>query len=119
VTHHKVRFVVKSYEQIYGQDFTRTTATARLESFRVLLHIAAACDWDAQQLDVKTALLNGILPDDEIQFMEQPEGFHKPGKESWVWELHKGLYGMRQSGCIWNKQMHENMILWGFTCLPC
>ena len=120
VTRHKVRFVAKGYEQIYGQDFTKTTApTARLESFRALLHIAAAQDWDAQQFDVKTAFLNGVLPDDEIQFMEQPEGFAELGKESWVWELHKGLYGMRQSGRIWNKQMHEAMLTWGFTRLAC
>ena len=83
------------------------------------MHITAARNWDAQQFNVKTAFLNGILPDEEIQFMEQPEGFAKPGKETWVWELHKGLYGMRQSGRIWNKQMHEAMLVWGFTRFAC
>jgi len=51
--------------------------------------------------------------------MEQPKGFTEPGKESWVWELHKGLYGMHQSGRIWNKQMHQAMLTWGFTRLAC
>jgi len=119
VTRHKVWFVAKGYEQIYGQDFTHTTApTACLESFRVLLHIAAARDWDAQQFDVKTAYLNGVLPDDEIQYMEQPEGFAEGPPDS-VWELHKGLYGMCQSGRIWNKQMHDTMLSWGFMRLTC
>lgn len=28
--------------------------------------------------------------------------------------LHRGLYGMKQSGRIWNQTMHAQMILWGF-----
>jgi len=56
IMRHNVCFIAKGYEQIYGQDFTQTTApTARLESFHVLLHIATAHDWDAQQFDIKTA----------------------------------------------------------------
>jgi len=51
--------------------------------------------------------------------MEQPEGFSTPGQESWVWELHKGLYGMCQSGWIWNKQLNSAMLAWGFTHLMC
>jgi len=113
VTRHKVHFVAKDYKQIYGQDFTQTTApTARLESFRVLLHLAAARDWECPTFRCKTAFLNGVLPDDEIQYMEQPEGFAEGPPDS-VWELHKGLYGMRQSGRIWNKQMYEAMLTWG------
>lgn len=120
VIRHKVRFVLKGYEQIYGQDYTKTTSpTARLESFRALLHIAAAHDWDAQQIDVKTAFLYGLLPEDEVQYMEQPEGFEEVGKEDWVWQLQRGLYGMKQSGRIWNKTMHEAMVKWGFKRLTC
>ena len=116
---HKVCFIAKGYKQIYGQDFTHTTApTAHLESFHVLLHITAAHNWDAQQFNIKTAYLNGVLPDDEIQYMEQPEGFAEGPPDS-VWELHKGLYGMQQSGWIWNKQMHEAMLAWGLSCEWC
>lgn len=120
VVRHKVRFVCKGFEQVYGQDYTKTTApTARLESFRALLHLAAAHDWDAQQIDVKTAFLYGLLPEDEVQYMEQPGSFQEPGKEDWVWELLRGLYGMKQSGRIWNKTMHEAMVEWGFQRLSC
>jgi len=51
--------------------------------------------------------------------MEQPKGFEEPGKETWVWMLQKGLYGMKQVGRIWNKMMNKAMISWGFTCLAC
>ena len=44
----KVHFVFKGYEQEYGKDYTSTTSpTARMESWRILLHIAAALGWDA------------------------------------------------------------------------
>jgi hypothetical protein len=35
-----------------------------MESWRILFHIAASLGWDAQQIDVKTAFLYGLLPDD-------------------------------------------------------
>jgi len=59
------------------------------------LHIAAVRDWDAQQFDVKTAFLNGVLPENEIQYMEQPEGFSNRPLDS-IWELHKGLYDIER-----------------------
>ena len=94
----KVRLVFKGFEQIYGKDYTSTTSpTARMESWRILLHIAASKGWDAQQIDVKTAFLYGLLPDDETQYMQQPLGFEEQGKETWIWRLKRGLYGMKQS----------------------
>lgn len=97
----KVRLVFKGYKQVYGHDYTRTTSpTARMESWRILLHLAAAQGWDATQIDIKTAFLYGLLPDDEVQYMMQLEGFEEPGKESWVWCLLRGLYGMKQAGRI-------------------
>ena len=85
-----------------------------MESWRIILHIAASLDWDIQQVDVKTAFLYGLLPDDEVQYMEQPIGFEEAGKEDWVWKLERSLYGMKQSGCVWNQTLNECMISWGF-----
>ena len=90
-----------------------------MESFRLLLHIAASLDWDMQQFDVKQAFLHGVLEPDEVQFMAQPEGFEVEEKENWVWRVEKGLYGMHQAGRIWNKTMHDKMIAWGFHRLDC
>ena len=116
----KVHLVFKGFEQIYGKDYTKTTSpTARMESWRILLHLAAALDWDAQQIDIKTAFLYGLLPEEEYQYMEQPLEFEEPGKEDWVWVIQRGLYGMKQSGCIWNITMNEKMLAWGFNCLSC
>ena len=116
VVHHKVRLVFKGFEQIYGKDYTMTTSpTARMESWRILLHLAAALDWNSKQTDVKTAFLYSLLPDDEVQWMEQPEGMEEEGFEDYVWMLQRGLYGMKQAGRLWNKTMDAAMIEWGFT----
>ena len=93
---------------------TSTSPTARIPSWQILLHIAATLGWDAQQIDIKMAFLYGLLPDDKVQYMEQPEGFLEPEKETWVWRLWQGLYSMKQAGHIWNKTMNNAMLSWGF-----
>jgi Reverse transcriptase (RNA-dependent DNA polymerase) len=85
-----------------------------MESWRILLYIAASKGWDAQQINIKTAFLYGLLLDDEIQYMQQPMGFKEQGKEAWVWHLKCGLYSMKQSGWIWNQTMNNAMLTWGF-----
>ena len=52
-------------------------------------------------------------------YMEQPRGFEELGKEDWVCQLIKGLYGMKQAGGIWNKTLDGHMKKWGFTRLDC
>ena len=65
-------------------------------------------------MDVKTAFLNG--PIDCELFVEQPKGFEKLGTngEKLVWKLNKSLYGLKQSGRIWNLLLHDYLIERGF-----
>ena len=115
VVRYKVRYVAKGYTQRYGVDYDKTTApTARLESFRTLLHLAASLGWDVQHIDIKTAFLHGLLPADETAYLEQPVGFEEPGKEDWVMQLRKSIYGMKQAGRIWNRTFHDTVTSWGF-----
>src|SRR6266852_1414962 len=46
--------------------------------------------------------------------MEQPPGFEEPGKENWVWQLQKSIYGMKQDSRIWNQTFHKVVTSWGF-----
>jgi transposase InsO family protein len=120
VIRYKVRYVAKGYAQQYGIDYDKTTApTARLESFRTILHIAATLGWELQQFDIKTAFLHGVLPEDETMYMEQPPGFEVPGKEEWVMRLMKSIYGMKQASRIWNQTFHKAVQSWGFERLAC
>lgn len=116
--HFKARWVIRGFEAVYGQDYTRTTLlTMCMESFCLLLHLAASLDWELLQVDVKTAFLYGLLPDDEICYMEQPKGFEDSAYPDYVWQLWKGLYGMPQGGRTWNRTMHEHLTSVGFQCL--
>jgi hypothetical protein len=112
--------VAKGYAQQHGIDYDKVSApTARLESFRILLHIAASLDWDVQQFDVKTAFLHGILPDSETMYLEQPPGFEVEGKEDFVMRLMKSIYGMKQASRVWNATFNSAIKGWGFTRLAC
>ncbi|NBX97749.1 hypothetical protein EBQ81_02685, partial [bacterium] len=110
----KARLVAKGYSQVEGLDFTETFApVAKFTSIRILLSLAAANNWECHHMDVKTAFLNGDL-EEEI-FMEQPEGFVKPGEEHLVCKLHKTIYGLKQSPRAWNKKLNDELKKQGFS----
>src|SRR6266567_780147 len=110
----------KGYEQEYGKDYTSTTSlTARIESWQILLHIAATLGWDSQQINVKTVFLYSLLPDDKVQYMEQLKSFEEKGRKTWIWKLQRGIYRMKHMERIWNKMMNDAMLSWGLTCLAC
>ncbi|KAF1323990.1 Integrase catalytic core protein, partial [Globisporangium splendens] len=97
---YKARLVIKGFLQKYGIDYNEIFAPViRMEVLRLLLTIAALLDYEIHQMDVKTAFLNGKL-DDEI-YMEQPDGFVRPGQEHLVCKLLKSLYGLKQAPRIW------------------
>ena len=56
-------------------------------------------------MDIKGAYLNGILQ--EKVYMRQPEGYDDG--TSRVCELVKTLYGLKQSGCEWNKEFDKKI----------
>ena len=64
-------------------------------------------------MDVETAFLNGKL-DEEI-YMQQPEGYVKPGEEHLACKLEKSLYGLKQSSRCWNKALKESVEKLSFT----
>ena len=65
------------------------------------------------QMDVVTAFLNGKL--DEELYMQQPDGYIKPGEEHLVCKLKKSIYGLKQSPRCWNKAFQEYMNSIGFN----
>nr|KAE8918680.1 Retrovirus-related Pol polyprotein from transposon TNT 1-94 [Phytophthora fragariae] len=110
----KARLVIKGSLQKYGIDYTEIFApVVRMEILRLLLALAAAMDWEVEQMDVKTAFLNGFL-EEEI-YMEQPVGYVQPGKEDHVCVLKKSLYGLKQAPRVWYYTFYEAMMAEGFV----
>lgn len=112
-----MRVVVQDDMQVLHVNYEEMFApVTHLESFHAVLHIAASWGWKIEQLDIVTTFLHGILKE-EI-WIEQPHGFEEPGQEDWVWKLQRGLYGLKQAGRIWNKQLDEAMQLFGSHRFP-
>ena len=117
----KARLVAKGYSQKYGIDYDETfSPVVRFSSVRTLLAFGVKRGMLIHQMDVVTAFLNGTL-DEEI-YMQQPEGYIKPGSEHLVCKLERSLYGLKQSPRCWNKAFHNYLVKIGFkqtTADPC
>ena len=74
--------------------------------------LVAHFDLELQQMDVKTAFLNGDLH--EEVYMEQPQGFHAEGKEHLVCKLKKSIYGLKQASRQWFLKFNEKILSFGF-----
>jgi hypothetical protein len=86
-----------------------------MEFIRILTHIAVMLNYEIRQFDVKTAFLHGTL--DTPVYIERPPGFEEalPSGLDGVWQLVKGLYGLKQGGlCYWNIEPHMTMLEMGF-----
>lgn len=108
----KARLVVKGFQQREGIDFQEVFApVAKAPTLRVLLAAAAVCGWKAEQMDVKTAFLYGVV-EEEI-YMKQPEGYDDGSGR--VCKLHKALYGLKQAPRCWYARLVEVLEALGFT----
>ena len=111
---YKVRLVARGFTQRLGMDYNETfSPVIHLETICTILVQAVKKDWKIQQMDVKGAYLNGILKE-EI-YMKQPKGYDdETGR---LCQLIKTLYGLKQSGCKWNKELNGQLESKGFTSL--
>jgi hypothetical protein len=118
---YKARLVARGFTQVPGIDYHESylyVPVVRLESSRILISIAALFDLDLRQFDVSAAYLHGDI-DGEV-YMEPPAGYQK---DDLVWQLLKGLYGLKQAGRIWHERLKADMQEIGFTnaqeIMPC
>ena len=113
ISRYKARLVAKGFSQVPGQDYTETFApVAKMNSFKLLLALAASLKLEIDHLDVKTAFLQGEL-EEEI-FMKQPPMFEESEEEDKVCQLLKPIYGLKQSSRCWNKKFHTTATKLGF-----
>ena len=96
----KARLVAQGYSQVEGIDYGETFApVARLESIRMLIAYASHHNFKLQQMDVKSAFLNG--PINELVYVKQPPGFEDPYFPDHVYQLDKAFYGLKQAPRAW------------------
>ncbi|MCW3101490.1 MAG: retrovirus-related Pol polyprotein from transposon 1-94 [Chthonomonadaceae bacterium] len=122
---YKARLVAKGFAQRHGVEYWDTYApVAKQKSIRIILAIAVLYALVIKQIDFVGALLNSYLSEDEIIYMEQPEGFTQRGPDGrhMVWRLKKTIYGLKQSPRKWNADVDKQVRLCGYEptiCDPC
>jgi hypothetical protein len=112
----KARFVAKGYTQIPHIDFEDTFApVAKATSVRLVLAHAAGNRLLVNHFDVETAFLNSDI--DRVIYIEQPIGFEHPDypRADYVWLVKKGIYGLKQAGCLYANDQKSKLIAMGFT----
>jgi len=114
VIKYKARLVAKGFTQRYGIDYLETYApVVKLTSLRIILALAAARNYEVDQTDIKSAYLLAKL-DEEI-YMDIPEGVEVEKEDTGnrqrkVCKLLKGLYGLKQSGRMWNQEWDRHLV---------
>eukprot|EP00253_Pinus_taeda_P013786 PITA_13786 len=61
---YKARFVARGFSQKEGDDLKTFAPVARYSSISVVIALASIAGWKLQQLDVKTAFLNGVIEEE-------------------------------------------------------
>ena len=108
----KARLVSKGFSQREGIDFNETFApVVRYDSIRYLLALAVKYEMHIHQMDAVSAYLNGTLK--ETVYMEQPELFDDGSKK--VCKLQKSIYGLKQSGRVWNETINNELLKMGLV----
>ena len=110
----KARLVAQGFCQKEGIDYDETFApVARLEAIRILLAFAASKGFKLQQMDVKSAFLNGFI--EEEVYVRQPPGFESAKFPDRVFKLRKALYGLKQAPRAWYERLKSFLLKSGFV----
>jgi len=114
VVRNKARLVAQGFCQKEGIDYEKTFApVARLEANRLLLAFVASKGFKLQQMDVKSAFLNGFI--EEEVYVRQPPGFESAKFLDRVFKLRKALYGLKQAPRAWYARLKSFLLKSGFV----
>jgi hypothetical protein len=111
VARHKAHLVAQGCTQTPGIDFDQTfSPVVKYDSIRTILAIATQQQMHLTQFDIQTAFLHGVI--DTIIYMIQPPGYEVAGPDGSVLVclLLKSLYGLKQSGRIWNQTFDSFLV---------
>ncbi|CAI7883975.1 unnamed protein product, partial [Closterium sp. NIES-54] len=110
----KARYVARVFSQRQGVDFFHTfSPTPKMTTLRVLLHVAAQCDYELHSLDFSTAFLQGSLHE-EI-WLRRPPGFTGSFPASTQWSLRRPVYSLCQAPREWHDTLRATLAALGFA----
>ena len=125
VCRYRARLVAQGFLQrpfdSYQPDETFSPVVGKT-TLRLMLSVAAALNLQVYQADIKAAFLQAPLS--EKIYMKAPPGYASTtadGEEE-VWELHKSIYGLKQSSNSFYSAMHSHLTSHGYSSIlgdPC
>lgn len=108
VARFKARLVAQGFSQVQGIDFSESFApTLRRESLQIYLAICLALNLFIHHVDIVGAYLKSLIDDNEFPiFMRLPPGMHQLRQiREGLCRLLRSLYGLKQSGRLWNQNV--------------
>ena len=116
VYRYKGRLNIGGHKQKEGLDFDQTySPVVTWPSIRLLLTMSVLHQWHTRQIDYVQAYPQA--PVERPMYMEIPKGFDVDGEvnnQDYLLEIHKNIYGQRQAGRVWNKNLVEKLLKIGF-----
>jgi hypothetical protein len=110
----KARLVAEGYSQVEGLDFGETFAhVAHFEAISILLAFVASKGFKLYQMDVKSALLNGVIQ--EKVYVRQLSGFESSKYPDRVYKRSKTLYGLKQAPQTWYARLKTFLLEHGYA----
>ena len=123
IERYKTRCTALGNLQKYGYDYLETfSPVVRYSTLRMLLAKAASEKLIMHHMDVDTAFLYGVLPEeDPAVYVSVPDYYPIPDnlkhldKSLLVAKVNKAIYGLKQSPRLWNQNIDNNMQKLHFT----
>ena len=104
----RARVNARGYEQIDGVHYDEDTKSAPVtndHTIRIVLILLCMAGWLSHILDVQGAFLNGRFADEEVLFMEIPEGFERFYGRNALLRLRRTIYGLKQAAFAFWKEL--------------
>ncbi|KAL5483092.1 hypothetical protein ACEPAI_8321 [Sanghuangporus weigelae] len=101
---YKARLVAQGFSQVPEVNFFEMYApVTKLSTVRMILVMAAQFDIEIEQIDIKSAYLNGEFEDGERIYMRPPPGYGT--EKTMVYVLKKPIYSLKQSSRKWYQKV--------------
>ena len=104
ICRYKARLVTKGFTQQQHIDFFETfSSVSKIQTMRLMFLLAAQPDLHIEQLGIPNAYVKARVAEDI--YMAQPEDFIDNEHPTHVLKLKKTLYGIKQAGRNWNREL--------------